>query len=340
VRIASLTSRAGRINRNMSRRSFLIFGAVSLAAPVVATAQQTGKVYRIGFLGGASPSGYAVLVNALRLGLGDHGYVEGRNITIEYRWAEGKYERLPALAAELVRLQPDIIITQGTPAALAAKETTATIPIVMAIVGDPVEAGVVASLARPGGNVTGLSFLMGDLNAKRLELLKTLIPDLQRAGVLMNPDNAVMATVVRAMVDRAQALNVKLQTVNVRALSELDTAFALAKARTEALVVPDEGLFIANGRRIADLAMRGRLPSIGFREYCESGGLLAYGVDFPHIWRQSADLVDRVLKGTKPADLPIQQATRFELVINVKTAKALGVSIPTSIQLRANDVIE
>ena len=182
---------------------------------------------------------------------------------------------------------------------------------------------------------------MGELNAKRLELMKTLIPGLQRAGVLMNLGNPVMATVRRSMEARAQALNVELQIVNVRGLGNLDSAAAaLAKAQTAALTVTDEGLFIANSRRIADLAMKSRLPSIGFREFCESGGLLAYGVDFLHIWRQSAVLIDRVLQGAKPADLPIQQATRFELIVNVKTAKSLGLTIPSSLLARADQVIE
>ena len=324
----------------ISRRCLLASCAAGLAAPLVARAQQRGKAYRIGFLGGASPSGYAVLVDAARLGLRDHGYIEGKNIAIEYRWAEGKYERLPALAAELVHLQCDIIITQGTPAALVAKQTTVTTPIVMAIVGDPVETGIVASLARPGGNITGSSFVVGELNAKRLEFMKTIIPGLMRVGVLMNPDNAAMKSVFQTMEERAQGLNVKLQAVNVRLVDELDAALARTKPQPEALTVIDEGLFIANAMRIAELAMRRRLPSIGFREYCESGGLVAYGVDFPHMWRQSAVLVDKILKGTKPADLPIQQATRFELIINLKTAKALGLPIPRAIQLRADHIIE
>jgi putative tryptophan/tyrosine transport system substrate-binding protein len=236
-----------------------------------------GTAYRIGFLGGASAPGYAALVEELRLGLRDHGYVEGKNITIEYRWAEGKYDRLPALAAELVRLKVDVIITQGVPAALIAKQATTTIPIVMAIAGNPVETGIVASLARPGGNVTGSAFFLEELNAKRLEFMKTLVPDLVRAGVLMNPDKFAMVSIVRIMEERAQALNVKLQRVNVRLLDELGAAFRPAKARIEALTVTDDGLFIANARRIAEMASRTRLPSIGFREYCEAGGLLAYG---------------------------------------------------------------
>ena len=210
----------------------------------------------------------------------------------------------------------------------------------MAIVGNPVETGIVASYARPGGNITGLSFFWPELNAKRLELMKALNPSLARAGVLMNPDNPAMKSLIHVMEERAQALNVKLQFVNVRSLDELDAAFDLAKAQSEALTVIEDGLFIANARRIAELATRHRLPSIGFREYCEAGGLLAYGVDFPHIWRESAGLVDRILKGAKPADLPIQQATRFELVINLKTAKALGLTIPRSMLLRADEVIQ
>ncbi len=325
----------------MERRTFLCGLTLGpLAAPLAVEAQPVGTAYRIGFLGGASAPGYAALVEELRLGLRDHGYVEGKNITIEYRWAEGKYDRLPALAAELVRLKVDVIITQGVPAALVAKQATTTIPIVMAIVGNPVETGIVASLARPGGNVTGSSFFLEELNAKRLELMKTLVPDLVRAGVLMNPDNPAMGSVFRVMEERAQALNVKLQRVNVRLLDELDAAFKLAKARTEALTITDDGLFIANARRIAELASRTRLPSIGFREYCEAGGLLAYGVDFPHIWRRAAVFVDKILKGAKPVDLPVEQPTKFELVINLKTAKALGLTIPPSLLGRADEVIQ
>ena len=323
------------------RRAFICTLAGGLlAAPRAAEAQQAGKVYRIGFLGGASRSGYVAQIEALRLGLRDHGYVEERNITIEYRWAEGKYDRLPALAAELVRLNVDIIITQGTPAALAAKQATPTIPIVMAIVGDPVEAGIVKSVSQPGGNVTGSAFFYGELNAKRLEMIKTALPSLTRVAVLMNPDNPAMVSVLRIMEERAQALNVKLRPIGVRRLDELETAVALAKEQTEALTIIDEGLLIANAGRIAELAIRSRLPSIGFREYVVAGGLIAYGVDFLDIWRGSMALVDKILKGTKPADLPIQQATRFELIINIKTAKALRLTIPQSFLLRADQVIE
>ena len=231
------------------------------------------------------------------------------------------------------------IVTQGTPAAFAAKRATPTIPIVMAIVGNPVESGVVASYARPGGNITGSSFFWGELNAKRLELVKTLIPNLTRAAVLINPDNPAMASLLREMEPRAQALKVSLQPVKVRSLDELDAAFQLARKQTEALTVPEDGLFLANAGRLAELALKNRLPTIGFREYCEAGGLLAYGVDLPHIWRQAGVLVDKILKGAKPADLPIQQATRFELVLNARTAKALALTIPPELLARTDQVI-
>jgi putative ABC transport system substrate-binding protein len=323
----------------MRRRQFIALVGAAAAWPLAAHAQQTAMPV-IGFLGGAEPVGYRAQMEALRLGLRDHGYVEGRNIAIEYRWAEGNYDRLPALAAELVHLKVDVIITQGTPAALVAKQATTTIPIVMAIVGNPVETGIVASLARPGANITGSSFFYPEINAKRLELIKELVPGLTQVGVLMNPDNPAMPAVLRVMEQTSQALNVKLQPLNVRLLDELDTAFEMAKRQIEALTVIDEGLFIANAKRAVNLATRGRLPSIGFREYCEAGGLAAYGVDFPYIWRKSMALVDKILKGMKPADLPIQQATRFEFVINLNTAKTIGLTIPPTLLARADAVIE
>jgi putative ABC transport system substrate-binding protein len=324
-----------------SRRDFLrAAGLALLAAPVDAAAQPSGPVHRIGLLGGSSASGYANLVEALRLGLQDRGLVEGKNVTIHYRWADGKYDRLPTLAGELVRLKVDMIITQGTPAALAAKQATQTIPIVMAIVGSPVESGVVASYPRPGANVTGSSFFMDEVNAKRLEFLKILNPNLSRVGLLMNPDNPVMKAVLRAVEERARAVKVEVHPLAVRSLDALSAALDRARRQMEAVTVPEDGLFFANARRIVDLTTRSRLPGIGFREFCEAGGLLAYGVDFPHIWRESAGLVEKVLRGAKPGDLPIHQATRFELVINLRTAKAFGLSIPPSLLSRADMVIE
>jgi putative tryptophan/tyrosine transport system substrate-binding protein len=325
----------------IERRALLRAVALGvLAAPRHTEAQSPKALRVIGFLGGASATGYAPFVESFRLGLKDQGYVEGTTLKIEYRWADGDYDRLPALAEDLVRLKVDVFVTQGTPAAFAAKAATSTIPIVMAVVGNPVESGVVASYARPGGNVTGSSFFWGDLNAKRLEFLKTLNPRLTRAAILNNPDNLAMAELLRAVEERARALKVNLQPLNVRRLDELSGAFQVAKKQADALIVPEDGLFQANVGRLVELANRNRLASIGFRAYCEAGGLMAYGVDFPYIWRQSAALVDKILKGAKPADLPIQQATRFELVINLKTARTLGVAVPTELRARADQLIE
>jgi putative tryptophan/tyrosine transport system substrate-binding protein len=323
----------------VKRRAFLR-GAVSiaLAGPLVAEAQPPGKVYRIGFLGGGSPSGYAPHVAALRLGLQDLGYVEGKNVTLEFRWADGTYDRLPALAAELIRLNVDVIVTQGTPAAIAAKHATTAIPVVMTIVGNP--ESVVSSLARPGGNVTGSSFFMPELNVKRLEIVKTALPRLARVAVLTNPGNPAMVAPLRALEVTASALKVKLWHMEVQRLDELETVFAAVRAQAEALVAIEDGLFVANARRVAELSLKHQLPGIGFIEYAEAGGLLAYGVDFPYVWRQSMVLVDKIFKGARPADLPIMQATRFDLIVNVKTARALGVSLPQSLMLRVDRVIE
>jgi putative ABC transport system substrate-binding protein len=324
----------------MKRRQFIsLLGGAAATWPLTARAQQPA-VPVIGFLGGADPVGYAPQIEGLRLGLRDHGYVEGRTITIEHRWAEGQYDRLPGLAAELVALKVAVIITQGTPAAFAAKRATSTIPIVMAIVGNPVDTGIVSSLARPGGNITGSSFFYAELSAKRLEIMKELMPPLGRAGVLLNPDNPAMPSIVHAMMQTAKAINVTLQSINVRRLDELEPAFERVRSQLEAVAVVEDGLFVANRRHIAELAIKNRLPSLGFREYCEAGGLAAYGVDFPHIWRGAGAIVDKVLKGRNPADLPIEQASRFEFILNLKTAKTLGFNVPPAMSARANQVIE
>ena len=324
----------------MKRREFITFlGGAAAALPLAAVrAQQAMRV--VGVLGGAAPAGYAVLIEAFRSGLRDHGYIEGQNIRIEYRWAQTQYENLPALAADLVQRKVDVIVTQGTPAALAAKQATTKIPIVMAIVGDPVDSGIVASYSRPGGNITGSSFFFPEINAKRLELMKSLMPGLNRAGILMHPDNLAMTSVLRAVNEVAKAMDVKLQQMEVRRLDELDSAFAQAKSQIQAHTVIDEGLFIANAKRIAELAIRNQLPGIGFREYCEAGGLAAYGVNFPHIWRRAATFVDKIFKGAKPADLPIEQATRFEFIINLRAARSFGLEVPPTLLARADEVIE
>jgi putative ABC transport system substrate-binding protein len=324
----------------LKRRDFItLLGGAAATWPLAARTQQSAMPV-IGFLGGANPVGYAPQIEALRLGLGDYGYVEGRTIAIEYRWAEGRYDRLPTLAADLVRRKVAVIITQGTPAALAAKQATTTIPIVMAIVGNPVETGIVSSLARPGGNITGSSFFYAELSAKRLEILKELMPPLARAGVLLNPDNPAMPSLMSTMMRTAKEINVTLQSLDVRRLDELEPAFERVRSQLDAVVVVEDGLFVANRRRVAELAMKNRLPSVGFREYCEAGGLAAYGVDFPRIWRGAGAIVDKILKGRKPADLPVEQATRFEFMLNFKTAKSLGFNVPTALSARADEVIE
>jgi putative ABC transport system substrate-binding protein len=323
----------------MRRREFITLIGAATTWPLAARAQSPAKPV-IGFLGGADPVGYAPQIEAWRLGLRDHGFVEGKNISVEYRWAEGRYDRLPALAADLVRRKVALIVTQGTPAAIAAKQATTTIPIVMAVVGNPVDTGIVSSLARPGGNITGSSFFYAEISAKRLEIMKELMPPLARAGVLLNPDNPAMPSIVHAMTQTAKAINVTLQSIDVRDLNELEPAIERARSQLDSIVVPEDGFFIANRMRIAELAIKSRLPSIGFREYCEAGGLAAYGVDFPQIWRGAGAFVDKILKGRKPADLPIEQATRFEIILNLKTAKTLGLDVSPAMSARANEVIE
>jgi putative ABC transport system substrate-binding protein len=323
----------------MRRRDFLvIFGSAAAAWPLPARGQHA--VPLIGFLGGADPIGYKSQMDALLLGLRDYGYVEGNTIAIEYRWAEGRYDRLPALAAELVTRKVAVIITQGTPAAFAAKRATSTIPIVMAIVGNPVDTKIVRSLSRPDGNITGSSFFWAEVSSKRLELLKELMPTLSRVGVLVNPDNPAMESLLRAVTQTANAIGVAVQPVHLRRADDLKEVIERIRPQIEALIVVDDGLFVANAQRIAEISNATRLPSIGFREYAEAGGLAAYGVDFPHIWRRAGAFVDKILKGREPQDLPIEQATHFEIVINLKSAKSLGFPVPPSFSARANQVLE
>jgi putative tryptophan/tyrosine transport system substrate-binding protein len=309
--------------------------------PLAAEAQPAGKVYRIAFLGSTSPSGYASQMEAFRGGLRDLGYVESQNLVIEFRWAQGKNERLPELAAELVRLKPDVLVTHGVPGTLAAKRATDTIPIVMGVVGEAIAIGAVEGLARPGRNITGSSFFVPELNAKRLEVLKEALPRLSRVGVLLNRDNPVNATVLKAMEHTAQALKIQLRSVEVRDPADFEDAVStLVKERADAIAVQDDAMLFAQVRRIADLARRHHVPTIGFVDYARAGGLLAYGVNFADLWRRAAGFVDKILKGAKPADLPVEQATKFDLVINLKTAKALGLTIPQSLLLRADQVIQ
>jgi len=315
--------------------------AVLLALSFPAGAQHPGKIPRIGFLGAASASGYAPQLEAFRRGLRDLGYVEGKNIILEYRWAEGTYDRLPVLAAELVRLKPDLVLTHGTAGTRAGKQATTTIPIVMAVSGDAVATGLVASLAHPGGNITGSSFFNPELAAKRLELLKEVVPALTRVAVLMNPGNPVNEVSLQAMERTARSLGLELQQVNVGGPEEFNAAFStIVKGRAGALSVFDDAMLIAQARRVADLAAKNRLPTIGFSELAEAGGLMSYGVNFPDLWRRAATYVDKILKGAKPADLPVEQPTKFEFIINLKIAKQIGLTIPQSVLYRADKVIK
>jgi putative ABC transport system substrate-binding protein len=325
-----------------TRRDFLIaLGAGALVAPLSSSAQQTVKMARIGFLGVTTAAEWASRVEALRAGLRDLGYFEGKNIAIEYRWAEGKYDRLPRLAAELVRLKVDVLVVHGTPGTLAAKQATATIPIVMAHIGDAVATGIVGSLARPDGNITGSTFFNPELMAKLLELLKEAIPRMTQVAVLLNPDNPVNSLILAAMESAAKALKVGLQQFEARGPHEFDGVFAaMANRRVNAVVANSEPIFIASTRRMADLAIGKRLALAGSSEFAESGGMIGYWVNFPELYRRVAYFVDRILKGSKPGDLPIERATKFELVVNMKTAKALGIAIPQSVLFRADKVIE
>jgi putative ABC transport system substrate-binding protein len=326
---------------NNRRKLLVALGAGTLAAPLTSFAQQKGKVWRIGFLGPTSASGIAPRVEALRAGLRDLGYVEGKNIVIEFRWAEEKYERLPELAAELVRLKVDVIVTYTTPGILSAKSATTTIPIVMAIASDAVAQGLVASLARPGGNVTGMTGFIPEVTAKRLELLKDAFPRTRQVAVLFNSDNPAQIASLRAMEATAASLKLELQQFGVRGPGEFDSVFAaMAKRRVDAVVTTDDPVLVANFGAIAKLAAKMRLPSIGLPELAEAGGLMAYGTSRLDTFRRAAYFVDRILKGAKPADLPVEQPTRFETVLNLKTAKALGIQFPQAVLARADRVIE
>jgi putative ABC transport system substrate-binding protein len=308
-------------------------------APLSAVAQPTGKVSRIGLLGTHTAQAQGNSIDALRSGLRDLGYVEGQNILIEYRWAEGKYDRLPGLASDLVALKVDLIVTTGgTPPALAAKRATTSIPIVMTGVGDAVGSGLVVSLARPGGNITGLTDSIPEITAKRLELLKEAMPGIGRVAVLVNPANR---TALRPLERIAPSLKIKLQMVEARRVDEFERAFAaMVKRRADAVLVTQDALFNASVRAIADLAARKRLLSSGTRDFAEAGGTIGYGMNFADNNRRAARFVDKILKGAKPADLPVEQPTRFELIINLKTAKALGLAMPQPLLVRADQVIE
>jgi putative ABC transport system substrate-binding protein len=318
----------------------LTFGL--LAAPLPVEAQPV-KVPRIGVLGLATAAAaQGPNLAAFREALRERGWVEGQTIAIEYRWAEWRYERLPDLAAELVRLQVDVIIAAVTPTALAAQHATRTIPIVMATVHDPVGSGLVASLARPGGNITGLSLLSPELVGKQLEFLKEVLPTVSRVAVLRNPASPGHVLMVQEAEVAARALGVELHLLEARGPDEFDSAFAaMTSARVDALLVLGDTMFLTHRTRLADLAATSHLPSVSTgRDYVEAGGLIGYGVSIPDQFRRAATYVDKILKGTKPADLPVEQPTKFELVLNLKTAKALGMTFPPTLLVLADEVIQ
>jgi len=327
----------------LDRRRFIaaLTGGL-LAAPLAAEAQTAGKVYRIGMLETTSPVLNAANLDAFQQGLQELGYVERQNYAIEYRSADGRLERFPDLAAELVRLKVDLIVTRGTTGALAAKNATRTIPIVMATSGDPVAAGLVASLARPGGNVTGLSSINAELVGKRLGLLKEAIPGLARIAVVLNLSNPTLVTQRKQIEVAARSLGFQPQFLDVRKPEDLGRAFDTAvKQRADAVHVGLDFLAQSNLGRIVDLAAKHRLPTIySTRDFVDAGGLMAYGVSRLEIYRRAATYVDKIFKGAKPGDLPVEQPTKFELVINLKTARALGLTIPPSLLQRADQVIE
>jgi putative ABC transport system substrate-binding protein len=328
----------------MDRRVFISGAVAVLAAPPAAGAQPAGKVYRIGFLGLSSPASYAANLQAFRQGLRDLGYHEGKNISIEYRWAEERNERLPALAAELVRLNPDVLVTHATPGIRAAQQATSTIPIIMGTSADPVRLGFVKSLARPGGNTTGVASQLIDLAAKRLESLKEAVPNLRQVAVLSNLANAAAREAVRETEVAARKLGVRVWSFEVKTEpTELETVFTtILRERPDGLIVIPDSLVIGpRNARITEFAARNRLPAMGGeRRFAADGGLISYGGDFSEGWRLAARYVDRILKGAKPADLPVEQPTKFELVINLRAAKALGLTIPQSLLQRADQVIE
>jgi ABC-type uncharacterized transport system substrate-binding protein len=328
----------------MRRRKFITLMGAAAAWPLGTSAQQAAKVPRIGYLTSDLAAGLH-LREAFLKGLSDLAYVEGRNVVIEYRDAEGKYERLLALAADLVALKVDVIVVTSTPAALATKQATRTIPIVLAWAADPVVSGLVTSLARPGGNVTGLSLLAPDLVGKRLELLKQAVPGSRRIAVLWHPGDYGERTEKQMLQEAdvaARALGVRLQVVEARGPEDFDRAFSdMTRARADAVTVQSTNIFFIERRRLVDLAAKNRLPAMYLvREFVDAGGLMSYAANVADLFRRAATYVDKVLKGAKPGDLPVEQPTKFELVINLKTAKAMGLTIPETFLLRADAVLE
>ena len=325
----------------MRRREFICLFYSATAWPLTLTARAARRIPRVGYISGSSPKAAGHVLEAFRKGLQDRGYVEGQSIDLEVRWAEGRSERLPGLVAELVRLNVDVLVMANSPAVIAAKKATTTIPIIM-FAADPVGEGLVASLSRPGWNVTGLSYRNEEITGRRLQFLKELVPRLIRIGVLRNPTVALQTIFWKDTEDAARKLEVMVEPIDVRGPEDFEVAFAMAKqSNVQAVVALDDALMVTNRSRIVALAASHRLPAIyGYREFTDEGGLMSYGVDVLALFERGAVFVEKILKGAKPANLPVEQSTKLELVINLRTAKALGLTVPPTLLAQANEVIE
>ena len=326
----------------MKRRQFLtLFGAAIGSWPHVAQAQGT-RVHKIGFLGNSTPALEVNLIDAFRQGLTERGYIEGRDIVLEYRWADGVYARFPMLISELLTSNADVIVTAGTPASLAIKKATQSVPVVMIAVGDPVGTGLVSSLARPGGNLTGLSSIAPDLEGKRLELLREILPSISRVAMFINSLNPFHLGSVEQARDAAKALGISLQLLDVRMSEDIDGAFAeIRKDRPEAILVLAGRIFLHNRMRLMKFAVEQGLPNVNaYHELVQAGGLISFGPSYEDMHRRAATYVDKILKGTKPSELPIEQPTKFTLALNLKAAKVLGLVFPTILLARADEIIE
>ena len=325
----------------MRRREFItLLGGVAVTWPLAANAQS--KTPLIGFMGNSTAALEANLVDAFREGLREHGYEEGRNIVIEYRWADGKYERFPALVAELIAANVEVIVTAGTPAALAMKKATTTVPLVMVAVGDPVGTGLVPSLARPGANLTGLSSVAPDLEGKRLQLLREVVPALSHVAMFINSLNPFHVSSMRQARAAAQTMGIKLQLHDIRKSEDLDDAFAaIRKERPDAVLILADRVFLHNRERMIDFTKEQRLPNVNaYKELVEVGGLMSYGPSYEDMHKRAAIYVDKILKGAKPADLPIEQPSKFTFIVNLKAAKALGVTVPSQLLGLADELID
>jgi len=323
------------------RRDFItLLGGVAAAWPLAARAQQPGKLPTIGFLGATTPSAASQWIAAFAQRLRELGWIEGRTIAIVYRW-EDRVERLAEIVAEFARLKVDVIVTHSTPHVIATKQASSAIPIVFSAAGDPVGSGLVASLAHPGGNVTGLSLLQPDLGAKRLELLREVVPNLRTVAIISNVSNPANALEFREVQMAAASLGLAVAAREIRRTEDITPAFEALKGRAEAVYVCPDALFGSNRIRINILAVGAGLPTMhGYREYVEAGGLMSYGPSWPDLFRRAGDYVDKILRGAKPADIPVEQPTKFELIVNLTTAKALGLTIPETFLVRADEVIE